>query len=215
MSQHNGADPTEAARIHTEHPGEDRCVENGRVLGAIAVTRGEFSSTIQYLTTPTLSMFNAAIGDHTFKLPSAYTSHCFLHSNPGFQVHFTVEEFTKLNITPPYLTAEPEIVHRQLVAPTPTGTGDRFLILASDGLTGQYFDPETSELGLIEAAEGWVRVVVNAFEDEGTEGKSNTALALLRSYIGGEDIEVLSRNLGLDMGGNRWMDDCTIRVIIF
>lgn len=38
---HNGADPAEAERIRREHPGEDECVLDDRVLGAIAVTRGD------------------------------------------------------------------------------------------------------------------------------------------------------------------------------
>lgn len=39
-SDHNGMNSVEAARIRKEHPGEHQCVWNGRVLGAIAVTRG-------------------------------------------------------------------------------------------------------------------------------------------------------------------------------
>jgi pyruvate dehydrogenase phosphatase len=37
---HNGLNEGEAKRIASEHPGEEGCVTDGRVLGAIAVTRG-------------------------------------------------------------------------------------------------------------------------------------------------------------------------------
>lgn len=41
-SNHNGADPAEAERIRSEHPGESESVLRDRVLGAIAVTRGMY-----------------------------------------------------------------------------------------------------------------------------------------------------------------------------
>ena len=41
-SNHSGTDPVEIARIYREHPEESECVKSGRVLAAIAVTRGEY-----------------------------------------------------------------------------------------------------------------------------------------------------------------------------
>lgn len=38
---HNGDNPAEVERIRAEHPGEDECVLNGRVLGTLAPTRCE------------------------------------------------------------------------------------------------------------------------------------------------------------------------------
>lgn len=38
---HNGRDPSEVARILSEHPGEEEAIMRDRVLGAIAVTRGK------------------------------------------------------------------------------------------------------------------------------------------------------------------------------
>lgn len=40
-SPHNARVDKEAQRIHSEHPGEPESVLNGRVLGALAVTRGK------------------------------------------------------------------------------------------------------------------------------------------------------------------------------
>jgi pyruvate dehydrogenase phosphatase len=37
---HNGTDQGEVDRLKSEHPGEDEVVLHDRVLGAIAVTRG-------------------------------------------------------------------------------------------------------------------------------------------------------------------------------
>ena len=39
---HNGTDRGEVERLESEHPGEGEVVLNDRVLGAIAVTRGNW-----------------------------------------------------------------------------------------------------------------------------------------------------------------------------
>lgn len=39
---HNGRDEAEVKRIRSEHPGEEECVVRDRVLGSIAVTRGQY-----------------------------------------------------------------------------------------------------------------------------------------------------------------------------
>jgi hypothetical protein len=68
---HNGMDPAEAARIRKEHPGESECVKSGRVLGAIAVTRGEcFLLPQELLQTQEVSI-------HTTIQPSETTSSSF------------------------------------------------------------------------------------------------------------------------------------------
>lgn len=41
---HNGQIQAEADRIRREHPGEDEAILRHRVLGALAVTRGKYSS---------------------------------------------------------------------------------------------------------------------------------------------------------------------------
>jgi hypothetical protein len=68
---HNGMDPAEAARIREEHPGESECIESGRVLGAIAVTRGEYFLLPQEL----LQIQEVSI--HTPIQPSETTSSSF------------------------------------------------------------------------------------------------------------------------------------------
>jgi pyruvate dehydrogenase phosphatase len=39
-ANHNGRDEEEAARIRAAHPNEEECLLQDRVLGSIAVTRG-------------------------------------------------------------------------------------------------------------------------------------------------------------------------------
>lgn len=38
---HNGENEVEEEKVRQEHPGEDECMMDDRVLGAIAVTRGQ------------------------------------------------------------------------------------------------------------------------------------------------------------------------------
>jgi len=40
-SNHNANEAIEIQRVRGEHPGEDLVIADGRVLGVIAVTRGE------------------------------------------------------------------------------------------------------------------------------------------------------------------------------
>jgi pyruvate dehydrogenase phosphatase len=39
-SYHNGEDPDEAERVTRAHPGEENCIQNQRVFGLMALTRG-------------------------------------------------------------------------------------------------------------------------------------------------------------------------------
>jgi pyruvate dehydrogenase phosphatase len=54
-SYHNGEDPDEAARVVREHPGEEDCIQDERVLGAIAITRGMSSHATNHW--PALSIY--------------------------------------------------------------------------------------------------------------------------------------------------------------
>ena len=103
-------------------------------------------------------------GDIPFKLPPTFTRRILFNLYPGFKDTTPWEEFLKRNLTPPYVTAEPEIVHRRLdgqlnplrplhsttsvgqkhripssilphPASQPSNHHPRFLILASDGFT--------------------------------------------------------------------------------
>ncbi|KDQ57569.1 hypothetical protein JAAARDRAFT_130764 [Jaapia argillacea MUCL 33604] len=176
-SNHNGREPSEVERIHKAHPGEPECVLRDRVLGAIAVTR--------------------AIGDHLFKLPSIYTERVFMNAKPGFRISTAIQEFLPRNISPPYLTANADVQHVNLVSIEGT---ERFLIMCSDGLVDLYDAPNLD----VELAERWIRIVSDA-------NGENRALSLLRDSLGGTDEKKVSRMMTVEMD-SRWMDDVTLVV---
>ncbi|KAJ6558605.1 protein serine threonine phosphatase 2C [Mycena vulgaris] len=182
-ANHNGTDAAEAARIRSEHPGEDECVLRDRVLGAIAVTR--------------------AVGDFLFKLPTIYTTRIFMNAKPGFQFSSKIADFLGRNLTPPYLSAQSDVQHVHV--PTLGGTA-AFLVLASDGLvdlSGDTYGYDHRE-PLI-GGKKWVEVLGRR------ERSGNAALYLLRDAMGQEPDAVSSLLTVEDMEG-RWMDDTTILV---
>jgi pyruvate dehydrogenase phosphatase len=105
------------------------------------------------------------------------------------------ETFLARNCTPPYISSEPDIVHRRL--------GPRsFLILATDGLS-ELFDGA----GRADMVAEWAHCVADAAKDR----EKNLALHLLRHALGGEDLVSISQMMTLDMD-TPWMDDTTIIV---
>ncbi|KAH9485310.1 Protein phosphatase 2C-like protein C10F6.17c [Psilocybe cubensis] len=183
---HNGENDVEEERVRQEHPGEEECMMDNRVLGAIAVTR--------------------AIGDFSFKLPAIYTERVFLNSNPGFLVPDKVRGYIGRSKTPPYMTGVPEVEHINLKALNATST---FLIMCSDGLTDLYDD----RLKLNEVlASRWVGIVG---EQYGLKDRKNLALTLLRDGLGADEEnkgEKISRMITVEMAF-KWMDDTTILVV--
>lgn len=162
-----------------------------------------------------------ALGDHSFKLPKAYTARIFLNSNPGFRMSSSVEVFIKRNFTPPYLSNTAEVRHVNLSNEL---QGDQVcLILCSDGLVDLYEPPIPEPLpggtGVIPNDRGidledvsqiWVEQVGRGFK-EGKDG--NLALYLLKQAMGTRDgdEERVCRLLTAEREG-RWMDDTTVLV---
>ena len=56
----------------------------------------------------------AGFGDIPFKQPPAFTRRILYNLFPGFHNTSPWEEFLRRNRTPPYITAEPQIIHRRL-----------------------------------------------------------------------------------------------------
>ncbi|KAJ6524262.1 phosphatase 2C-like domain-containing protein [Mycena vulgaris] len=107
--QHNCQNAKEVERLLEEHLGEERIIQNGRVLGLLAVTR--------------------ALGDHQLKVRSLLLADrilSYLYPSPIPPVAF---EDWKSNghLTPPYLSSSPSIQRYDLLP------GD-MLVFASDGL---------------------------------------------------------------------------------
>ncbi|KII92337.1 hypothetical protein PLICRDRAFT_103299 [Plicaturopsis crispa FD-325 SS-3] len=184
-SNHNGADPVEAERIRSEHPGEEECVLRNRVLGSIAVTR--------------------SLGDYFFKFPRIWLDRVFFNSNPGFVLKSSkLEDVTPRNLTPPYMSAKPDVQHVDL---TLSKGQERLLIMCSDGLMDPDLigggGPDIPTLGKL-----WVDIVANG---KPRQGYKNKALRLLREALGGDDENKVSRMLTVEMT-THWMDDTTILV---
>jgi pyruvate dehydrogenase phosphatase len=108
------------------------------------------------------------------------------------------ETFLSRNRTPPYISSEPDVIHRRL--------GPRsFLILATDGLSELC---DVDSVGRADVVADWARCVAEAAE---VPGKDNLALRLLRHALGGDDLVYISQLITLDMD-TPWMDDTTIIV---
>ena len=107
--EHNGRLHTEYLKTHAEHPGETTCLFRSRVLGAIAVTRGEYITLSECWNICIFRRPPAALGDMLFKLPAQYTRRVLMNSVGGFQTSTPVSEIIQRVITPPYLTAAPHV----------------------------------------------------------------------------------------------------------
>lgn len=192
VAQHNGGNESELQALRDAHPNEPDITLKNRVLGAIAVTR--------------------ALGDVAFKVPAAYTRHVFLRAKPGFRVHSSVEAFTERNITPPYLSAIPDVVHVNL-AGDPEGT-PRFVLLMSDGVVDDHvvhIRGEKEEASI----QRWVETVGARLDskDRATGGESNLALPVLREVYSGSNETHLSAFLTLE-SESKWLDDTSIQVVV-
>ncbi|KAJ1301916.1 hypothetical protein OPQ81_000755 [Rhizoctonia solani] len=193
LAQHNGGNESELQAARDAHPNEPEITLRNRILGAIAVTR--------------------AIGDVAFKVPAAYTRHVFLRAKPGFRVHSSVEAFTERNLTPPYLSAIPDVVHLNLAGDS-VGT-PRFILLMSDGVVDDqvvHIRGEKEEVSI----QRWVERVGANLEskNQSTDEASNLALPVLREVYGGSNEEHLSAFLTLE-SDTKWLDDTSIQVVVF
>ena len=113
------------------------------------------------------------------------------------------ETFLARNRTPPYISSEPDVVHRRL---SPRSAGRTFLVLATDGLSELYDGSPRAEM-----AADWARCVAEAAAEAQSVKSENLALRLLRHALGGDDLMSISQMVTLDMD-TPWMDDTTIIV---
>jgi pyruvate dehydrogenase phosphatase len=134
-----------------------------------------------------------------FKLPGEWMTRVFLNAEPPYKTSASkVQEWTPRILTPPYLTARPDVHHRALGA----GAGERVLVLASDGLT-DVLSPSKPVL---------LPETVAQFAAAFAAGKADGApLApqMLRAAMGGDDMAKASRFLTVEMEGG-CMDDTTV-----
>jgi pyruvate dehydrogenase phosphatase len=169
------------------------------------------------------------LGDVPFKQPPEFTRRILYNLFPGFHNVSPWEEFLVRNITPPYITAEPDVVHRRLddyLGSNTEASGKkklfpRFLVLVSDGFSDLCGSQEMQARIL----EKWATSVVAGpslspesllSRKKGSEANAlarasgNLALSLLRHALG-EDAISVSKVLTLDME-TAWIDDTALVV---
>ncbi|KAF8844758.1 protein serine/threonine phosphatase 2C [Paxillus ammoniavirescens] len=186
---HNGNNPSECRRIMREHPGERQCVSDNRVVGYLAPTR--------------------AIGDTWLKVPAVYTRRVFGGYTPDWIASPLIEEYAGRILTPPYISDVPD-VHHYAIDRTNTNC-EYFLVLSSDGLLDLY-DNIGASLSRQDLADRFVNIVgLSLRKPKETRVPRNLAFDLLRDAIGGENTELASRNLTLEMD-DKWIDDVTALV---
>lgn len=141
-----------------------------------------------------------AFGDVVFKWD--YGMHeKFLNHNNG-----TIVVPRDVYRTPPYLTAEP-VVTRHSLQP-----GDRFLVIATDGLWDM-MSSDTAVQCIAELLES--RSLAENVADDGY-GKVNGASQLIQEALGGDDEAKVSRLLTAPKHIRRALrDDITVTVVYF
>ncbi|KIY48191.1 protein serine/threonine phosphatase 2C [Fistulina hepatica ATCC 64428] len=188
--EHNGSNDAELERVRHEHPNEPECIVDRRVLGALAPTR--------------------CIGDIPFKQPPEFSRRILYNIMPGFQDTSPWEAFLQRNRTPPYVTAQPDVIHRELA---PQGS-TAYLIMASDGFSDLCSDEIYMDAGTERVILDWARdMSVHPGLIEGQPKTDNMALRLLHRAIGGDDRRRVSQILTLESNaGEQWIDDTSIVV---
>ena len=122
----------EVARIRTEHPDDEQAVFNGRVKGQLKVTRAFGAGFLKRVSTPKSSFWLP--GPLTF--PLSHSDRLTLTRKQPNMNEALLEMFRiKYVGVEPYVSWKPCMVHHRLTS------GDRFLLLSSDGLY-QYFSNE-------------------------------------------------------------------------
>ena len=145
-----------------------------------------------------LTMSFPGLGDTPFKQPPEFTRRILYNLLPGGHDTSPWEEFLVRNLSPPYITAMPEVTHYPICA-----SGKRlrkYLVLTSDGFTDVCGERQQSVI------ERWLQCVESPPEGE----MDNMALQLLWQGLGGDLVgvsKVLTVNLDVP-----WLDDVSIVV---
>ena len=172
---HTTENRQEVERLHAAHPDEKRSViMNNRLLGQLQPLR--------------------SFGDVIYKWSKE------LHRNVLEVVYGRPVVSESIYLTPPYLTAQPDVAHKLL------DRNDRFIILATDGL----WDTISNDLA--------VEIVGKYIDDleKGIEVQENGATKLLRYSLGRHDKFRLSQMLSIPLQNRRsYHDDVTITIVYF
>ncbi|RUS25889.1 phosphatase 2C-like domain-containing protein [Jimgerdemannia flammicorona] len=201
-----GQNEEEKERLKKEHPGEEESVViRGRVLGGLEPTR--------------------AFGDARYKWSQEV-------QDKIFQSYFAGRRpLPKTFMSPPYVTAKPEVNHRKL------SRNDRFLVMATDGLWDKLSNDEVVALvgGYLDALEkGEANAALESINDvsssvstdtphspQTTERQftfqdNNVSTHLIRNALGGASDDKLCAIMSIPPPMCRtFRDDITVTVIFF
>lgn len=127
--------------------------------------------------------------------------------DPGYTNKAPWEQFLRRNLTPPYISADAEVVHRRIAhSQGSNGPTNHFLVLCTDGLGDLYEDVR----GKQELADRYIRAILGPVPKPFSVDE-NYALKLLRSALGGEDLDAVSQLLTVQTE-KAWLDDTTVIV---
>lgn len=141
-----------------------------------------------------------ALGDTWLKVPASYISRVYKKVKQPWISPNQFEDYALRILTPPYISNIPDVHHLTPQVPY-------FLLLGSDGLlsTERY-----NEMNATQVLEHWANILGSAIDSK-TETNVNAAVRLLRDILGGDDVDMVSRNLTVEMD-ERWVDDITILI---
>ncbi|KAJ7865465.1 phosphatase 2C-like domain-containing protein [Mycena olivaceomarginata] len=169
--RHNCENEKEVKRLLEEHPGEEKIVQNGRVLGLLAVTR--------------------ALGDHQLKVRSRFLADrilSYFYPSPIPPVAF--QDWNRHgHLTPPYLSSSPSIQRYDLLP------GD-ILVFASDGLRDSMDRvPPADRWDIIMALANGEDDERLGHQRIRPECAGNTAELLIKNVLFGNDVVKMAKEL--------------------
>ena len=178
--------PSEVQRVLSEHPAEEAstCLKYERLLGRLAPLR--------------------AFGDAKFKWSKKKQEKLF--PERGLKPLSDAKEF----LTPPYLTAEPEVTSYQLQH------SDKFLILATDGFWDMLSNEEAVDFVRDNLEKHNPGYSITYREQKSSNTLENSASRLIKEALGGEDHMAVSTSLSIRYPDVRnYRDDITVTVVHF
>ncbi|EDO49322.1 predicted protein [Nematostella vectensis] len=192
-SDHTAGNPEEVQRILNQHPPEESTtvIRFERLLGRLAPLR--------------------AFGDARFKWDKKTQNK--VYSKSSLNPMSEVEHF----YTPPYLTAEPEVMSYQLQRT------DKFLVLATDGLWDMLSNEEVVHYvqehvckKVEDTSKGVLPQDITFNEQELPCDLNNAASCLVREALGGDDHVAVSTTLSIPYPDVRmYRDDISVIVVFF
>lgn len=123
-----------------------------------------------------------------------------------------MESFIQHNLTPPYISNMPDVNYVNLKAKRRPGdeTSPRMcLLMFTDGLVDLYDEELAEDIEFL--FRRWMNVITGQLDSshQSKEVHRNGALSLLRDALGGEDEEIVSSMMTVEME-DKWMDDTTV-----